>query len=162
MRRRFNTMPTLAPLGLSTNRAEYPAFDMPPRTESYRPPRPESKFDAKVSAVTTARTSYMPPSLSPTRSYAPALQYNANPAPLGFSTNRAEYPAFDMPPRTENYRPPRPESKFDAKVSAVTTARTSYMPPPLSPTRSYAPVLQYTPNPAPLGLSTNRAEYPAK
>lgn len=113
---------------------------------------------------TSTRLAFPPPPVNEigrTQSYAPHLQYQPNSTPLGLSSNRAEYPAYAVSKR-ESFRPPQVPSAFGVKsATTVTTARMSYEHPPLSPTKSYAPHLQYQPNNAPLGLSTNRAEYPA-
>ena len=153
--------PNPTPLGLSSNRAEYPAYPVSKR-ESFRPPQVPSAFGYKsATTVTTARMSYEHPPLSPTKSYAPHLQYQPNNAPLGLSSNRAEYPPYQIAKRA-SFQPPQVPSALGTKAATtVTTARMSYEHPPLSPTKSYAPTLQYQPNNAPLGLSTNRAEYPA-
>lgn len=153
-------VPSNAPLGLSTNREFFIRFQAQPPTLSARPTQAVSAFNTKVSAVTTSRLSYPTPELSPTKSYAPSRVFIPNPAPLGTSTHREVYRAFAAQPRTRSARPPHPSSNFGAKVSAVTTTRSSFVRPENgAPARSYAPARVFVPNPAPLGQSTSRAEY---
>ena len=153
-----------APLETSTNRAFFREFSLASRQRnrgvSCRPPYPSPKYATKDSSVTSSKASFVYHGLSPrTKSYAPQRTFEANPAPLGTSTNREYFKEFAYSKRA-SFRPPHPQPAMNAKVSTVTSARSSYVwHANGSPTKSYKPERTYQPNLAPTGMSTTRAEH---
>ena len=146
---------------MSTNQQFHVAFanHVPVKSmkPAYVPPSgPAYKFN--VITATTQQRSFAPPPLASQKSYAPAREFVPSGPSSYMSTNRAEYqPLFKLPEKSA--KPAYVAPSYQVHASALTTQRQAFAPPPLAPQKSYAPSRVFVPNPAPLGTSTNRAEY---
>ena len=149
--------PSRGSIGISTYRQFHRVFELP-GTKSFKPPHLQSMSTAQMSSQSTARMSYGVPALSPNKSYAPPRGFQSKHGPFGTTTYREFHHEFKMP-GTKNLKPPHLESASTAKMSGLSTTRLSYGFPDSSPTKSYAPIREWKPNPAPLGTSTNRADF---
>jgi hypothetical protein len=156
--------PSNAPLGQSTYNEFFHAFQQPGKSLPFRPINPASAYEGsqhtKASAVTIQRTSYGAPPLAKNHSYGPSPSFSPSKAPTGTSASREFHKRFENVPTANSMRPPPIPSAYTTKATAVTTQRSAFAPPPVQPVAtSYAPTRAFKPNPAPLGMSTSRAEY---
>ena len=146
---------------MSTNRQFHVAFSNVVPVKSLKPVYVAPSGPAYknyTSASTTQLMSFAPPPLASQKSYAPERAFVPSGPSSYMSTNRAEYLThFKLPERSA--KPAYVAPAYQVHTSSLTTQRQSFAPPPLAAQKSYAPSRVFVPNPAPLGTSTNRAEY---
>jgi len=100
------------------------------------PAYPERRSNPKLSAVTTARASYVQPPLPPQMDYGPKRTFKQSREPIGTTTMRADYPEWPLP---AGHVMPTAHPGRHVPFLGTTTTRADYkqpaeLPPPPAPT----------------------------